>query len=69
MNKQINKQINKLSHFLSRFLFLLEATIEFILLLDFLTIEKISLSERVKRNVIISIKLVYTSCLTSCQRT
>ena len=36
---------------------------------DFLMIEKIFLSPQVRRSVIISNKLVYTKCLTSCRKT
>ena len=39
----------------------------FIIFWDFLMVEQISLSPQVKRSVIIKIKLVYKSCLTSCQ--
>ena len=34
-----------------------------------LMVEQILLSPQVKRSVIITNRLVYTSCLTSCQRT
>ena len=44
------------------------STIMFIIFWDFLMLEKIFLSPQVKRRVIISNKLVYTSYLTSCRR-
>ena len=44
------------------------STIMFIIFWDFLILENIFLSPQVKRRVIISNKLVYTSYLTSCRR-
>ena len=44
-----------------------QTTIMFIIFWDFLMVEKIFLSPQVKRSVIISNKLVCTSCLTSCR--
>ena len=44
------------------------STIMFIIFWDFLMLEKFFLSPQVKRRVIISNKLVYTSYLTSCRR-
>ena len=47
----------------------LEPTIMFIIFWDILMVEQIFLSPQVKRRVIISSKLVYTSYLTSCRAT
>ena len=44
-------------------------TIMFIIFLNFLMVEQIFLSPRVKRSVIISNKLVYASYLTTCRTT
>ena len=48
---------------------LLTATTMVIILLEFLMFYQIFVSPQVKLGVVISNKLVYTSCLTSCRAT
>ena len=60
----ISHLINDISRVLQKLL-----TIMFIKFWDFLMVEQTFLLPQVKQSVIFSNKLVYTSCLTSCQIT